>query len=122
MGDFNADGKVDGSDVTILAANWQAGVTSTVVATSDPEPSRHFTPPATASLGVATVPTRESFSPRRFIAPTSEATDAVLAESTWSESDYTAVAKDLTPVSVKKSTAASDELFALGLDPYSDLQ
>ena len=25
-GDFNGDGRVDGSDVTILAGNWQAGL------------------------------------------------------------------------------------------------
>ena len=31
-GDANRDGKVDGSDVTILAGNWQVGVDGTVVA------------------------------------------------------------------------------------------
>ena len=31
-GDANNDGKVDGSDVTILAGNWQAGVDGTIVA------------------------------------------------------------------------------------------
>ena len=121
MGDFNGDGKVDGSDVTILAGNWQTGVTSAVVAVSnpEPEPNHHFTPPVTASLGVATVPRRESLPPRRFI--THKTTDAAFAESTWSENNYTAIAKDLTSVSAKKSTAASDELFALELDPYADL-
>lgn len=53
---------------------------------------------------------------------TPESNDAVLAESTWSEGDYMAIAKDLTFVSVKKSTAASDEFFALELDPYADLE
>ena len=37
MGDFNGDGKVDGSDVTILAGNWQAGVNTATA--SVPEPS-----------------------------------------------------------------------------------
>ena len=32
-GDANGDGRVDGSDVTILAGNWQAGVDSTIFAT-----------------------------------------------------------------------------------------
>ena len=32
-GDANCDGKVDGSDVTILAGNWQAGVSNGVIAT-----------------------------------------------------------------------------------------
>ena len=32
-GDANNDGKVDGSDVTILAGNWQHGVTGTADAT-----------------------------------------------------------------------------------------
>ena len=36
-GDFNGDGKVDGSDVTILAGNWQAGVNA--AETAVPEPS-----------------------------------------------------------------------------------
>lgn len=36
-GDFNNDGKVDGSDVTILADNWQLGVESSV-AVAVPEP------------------------------------------------------------------------------------
>ena len=123
MGDFNHDGKVDGSDVTILAGNWQAGVTSAVVAVSnpEPEPSHHFTPPANASLGVATVPRRESLPLRRFITPTPKSNDVAFAESTWTEIDYTAIAKDLMSVSAKKSTAASDELFALELDPYADL-
>ncbi|MGD9128827.1 MAG: PEP-CTERM sorting domain-containing protein [Planctomycetia bacterium] len=35
MGDFNRDGKIDASDATILAGNWQAGTNSTAV----PEPS-----------------------------------------------------------------------------------
>ena len=34
-GDANRDGKVDGSDVTILAGNWQHGVTGTANATWD---------------------------------------------------------------------------------------
>ena len=34
-GDANGDGKVDGSDVTILAGNWQVGVDGTVEATWD---------------------------------------------------------------------------------------
>ena len=37
MGDFNGDGRVDGSDVTILAGNWQYGVD--VAAAAAPEPS-----------------------------------------------------------------------------------
>ena len=32
-GDANNDGRVDGSDVTILAGNWQRGVTGTADAT-----------------------------------------------------------------------------------------
>ena len=36
MGDFNGDGKVDGSDVTILAGNWQAGVTAAAAAVPEP--------------------------------------------------------------------------------------
>ena len=122
MGDFNGDGKVDGSDVTILAGNWQAGVSSTVIATSDPkpEPISQFVPPTATSFRIATVPTRESLPPRRFVTPTPQAIDAALAQSTWSETDYTTIAKDLTPVSVKKSTAASDKLFALELDLYGD--
>ena len=127
MGDFNGDGKVDGSDVTILAANWQAGVTSAVVATSDSdqedsEEVTQFIPPATASLAVATVPRRESLSTRRLITPTPKATDAALTESTRSENDYTAIAKDLASVFAKKSTAASDELFALEMNPYADFE
>ena len=123
MGDFNGDGRVDGSDVTILAGNWQAGVSSAVVAVADPETqpeeqATRFVPPATASIGIATVPSRESLSPRRFIAPVSKLTDAVLTESTWSESDYAAIAKDITAVSakssaVKSSIATSDAFFAL---------
>ena len=120
MGDFNRDGKVDGSDVTILAGNWQTGVDSAVVATSASVLDRtsRFTPPATTSLGVATVPQRESLPQRGFITPKS--TDAVLADSTWSEVDMTAIAKDIVSVSIKKSTEASDRLFALNLDPYSN--
>ena len=126
MGDFNGDGKIDGSDVTILAANWQAGVTSAVVATSDSdqkdsEEVTRFVPPATASLALPTVPRRESLQPRRLITPTAKIIDAALGESTWNENDYTAAAKDLVAVSAKKSTAASDKLFALDIDPYADL-
>lgn len=36
-GDANNDGRVDGSDVTILAGNWQYGVTAATTAV--PEPS-----------------------------------------------------------------------------------
>ena len=36
MGDFNGDGKVDGSDVTILAGNWQYGVTAATSAVPEP--------------------------------------------------------------------------------------
>ena len=68
---------------------------------------------------MATVPRRESLPPRRFI--THKTTDAAFAESTWSENNYTAIAKDLVLVSAKKSTAASDKLFALDVDPYDDL-
>ena len=127
MGDFNGDGKVDGSDVTILAGNWQTGVSLTAVAVSGQEveeatPITHFTPPTDDLIDVATVPRRESLPPRRFISPTSESTDAALAESSWISSDVTAIAKDITPISVKQSTAASDKLFALELDPYADLE
>ena len=133
MGDFNGDGKVDGSDVSILAGNWQVGVNSTLVAVSgddeeeSKETSPQFTPPVNALFGIATVSRRESLQPRRLITPTSQAADVVLAESilsesVWSENDYTVVAKDLTPISAKKLTAASDELFALEMDPYSDLE
>ena len=48
--------------------------------------------------------------------------DAALAESKWNDLDITAIAKDLTPVSAKKLTAASDELFELELDLYVDLE
>ena len=124
MGDFNGDGKVDGSDVTILAGNWQAGVISAVVAVSDPEPesTRQFIPPAITSLAVATVPRRESLPRRRFISPMSETIDAVLTESTWSETDYTAIAKDIVSTSVKKSDSAINRLFTLELDPYMDYE
>ena len=127
MGDFNGDGKVDGSDVTILAGNWQTGVDAAVVATStsEPEASSPFIPPATTSLGIATVPQRESLPTRRFITrPTSQAQaiDTVLAESAWSDGDFTAIAKDLASTSKKKSTDIKDELFALDFDPYADLE
>jgi hypothetical protein len=36
MGDFNLDGRVDDSDATMLAANWQTGVSA---AAAVPEPS-----------------------------------------------------------------------------------
>lgn len=154
MGDFNYDGQVDGSDVSILAGNWQAGINSTVVAVSSPEEEEEtepteipteeptstpqFIPPTNASLGVATVQQRQSCPPRRLIPPMPEATtvltktasaskatsamatDAALAELTWSESDYTTMAKDLIVVSAKKSTTARDKLFALDMNLYND--
>ena len=121
MGDFNGDGKVDGSDVTILAANWQAGVDSSVVAVSSTETSRtsRFVPPSNVLLGVATVPKQSSLSPRRLISSTSEATDTVLAESTWSSNDMTSIAKDLV-ASTKKSTKTTDNFFALNIDLYTN--
>ena len=121
MGDFNSDGKVDGSDVTILAGNWQAGVNSTTTVVSESESARQFVPPVDVVLEVATVLQRESLPSRKFIVSTPEPNDVVLAESTWTETDYTAIAKDLVAVSVKKSTAVSEELFALELDLYTDL-
>ena len=125
MGDFNGDGKVDGSDVTILAGNWQRGVNVAVVATSDskpePEPTRSFTPPANASLGVATVPRRTSIPQRRLLAPSLEATNTVLRESSWNETDMTAIAKDLVSSSTQKRTLVSDEFFKLEIDLYGDL-
>ena len=124
MGDFNSDGKVDGSDVTILAGNWQAGVTSAVVAVSKTETNqrRQFAPPTTAWLGLATVPRKSSLPTRRFITPTPESTDAVFVESAWSSNELTAIAKDLTPTSVRKSNVIHDELFTLELDPYNDFE
>lgn len=37
-GDFNKDGKVDGSDVTILAGNWQKGIEPSSSSVAVPEP------------------------------------------------------------------------------------
>ena len=48
--------------------------------------------------------------------------DTVFVELSWSKTDMTAIAKDLTTVSTKKSAAASDELFTLDFDPYADLE
>ena len=114
MGDFNFDGRVDGSDVTILAGNWQAGVISTVVTVSSTaDRSNQFTLPTNASLGVATVPCRESTPERHLITPALEATDAIFADFSLNADDITAIAKDLTPVSVKKSLWAIDSFFTL---------
>ncbi|MGD9127167.1 MAG: Ig-like domain-containing protein, partial [Planctomycetia bacterium] len=128
MGDFNGDGKVDASDATVLAGNWQAGVTEYMTVVSDPEPETtvtktptKFTPPLDATPGIATVLRRNLLPPRQYMMPMlHKSKDAALAESTWSESDYTAIAKDLVFVSAKKSTTAKDKLFAQELDPYAD--
>ena len=125
MGDFNGDGKVDGADVTILAGNWQRGVNVAVVATSDstpePEPTRSFTPPASASLGVANVPRRALIPQRRLLASSLEATNTILRESSWNETDMTAIAKDLVSSSTQKRTLVNDEFFKLEIDLYGDL-
>ena len=130
MGDFSRDGKVDSLDLSIFIDSWQASIDAAGAGEEPGQTAIQFVPPANASLGIATVPRHESLPPRRPIIPlltTSTATtnvasiDAVLAESVLAESDYTAIAKDLSAVSAKKSTVTSDRSFALGFDPYADL-
>ena len=137
MGDFSRDGKVDSLDgkvdsldLSIFIKSWQASIDSAGTGEEPGQTAIQFIPPTNASLGIATVPRHESLLPRRPIIPMLTATaattnvasiDAVLAESVLAESDYTAIAKDLSAVSAKKSTVTSDRSFALGFDPYADL-
>ena len=91
-----------------------------------PELKILFTPPINLLPCIATVPRRAEMPERRLMRPVNELTDAVFArsaftESSWSSGDMAAVAKELQVATVKKSTAASDGLFALEFDLYADL-
>jgi hypothetical protein len=116
-GDSNDNDPVDETDATLFADHWQAEVHSTE--DSAAKPTRRFT------LGVATVLQRESLPPHRFIAPLTSryrAIDAVWEKSTQNNGDYTAIAKDIASTQAKKSTTIREELFALNLNPYADVE
>lgn len=92
MGDANCDGKVDGSDVTILANNWQVGVNDGQT--------------ALWSMG--------DFNGDGKV----DGSDVTILASNW----QAGVNMTVVAVSAKKPISVHDELFAVELDPYAELE
>ena len=118
--DFDRSGAVDLLDVAEMLARFQYrkgnGNSVTYPAAFPFDTTESST---AASVGKTTVPRQKPLPSCRFIPPTPEINEVVLAKYTWNKFNVTAIAKDLIPVSTKKSILARDALFSLEIDPYS---
>ena len=102
--DFDRSGTVDLLDVAQMLARFQyrKGDGNSVTYPAD-------------------FPFEEPESPAAASVASLASTDVAMAESSWNEVDSMSIAKELTFVSTKKSTAASDKVFELELDFYDNL-